>query len=74
MKIPKRSERLANMVLRKHPLKMQPTDEAMRHNLGLTQRKRIGWLVGISNGYLRVRVGSKKQPGAWASSYWRPAK
>jgi hypothetical protein len=70
MQRPKKAEFLANIVLRKHPLVVQATDKGVRR-LQLPWKKRRGELIGISRGFLLVRIDHQKRARTFHADFWK---
>ena len=65
------AERIASAVLREHRPVVHMTEEGVRRLANTGWRKRRGVLVGVANGFLRVKVEGNKTVGSFHSSFWR---
>jgi len=65
------TERKVSAILRKYPLGVVMTKEAIRR--GVRRNRCTGLLVGISNGFLKVRLSNHKTVGSYHPSFWEAA-
>ena len=66
-----RAERIASKCLRLNPPVVHMTDEGVRRLVGVGWRKRRGRLVGIANGFLRIKIDGNKTVSTFHHSFWR---
>jgi len=65
------AEESINKMLRKYPIAVELSDKALK--LHVREYRVSGLLVGVRNGYLRVRIDGHKTAGIYHPDFWRAA-